>query len=219
MAEPPLLLIADASHGRAVLRALEAVFAAVPPGRVRVIERWKDRDGPVGARRSRLLEIARIVLSAGGLLSVSGRPDLAASLGATVHLPERGLPTAAVRGAFPGLRIGRSCHDRAGLLASGADYALLSPIAAPHSKPLAGQALGVSGFRALVADLDLPVYALGGITPPLAAALREAGAAGVATLGGVLGAPDPGQAARALLEAWDEPDAAAPGREGGPTSS
>jgi thiamine-phosphate pyrophosphorylase len=45
----------------------------------------------------------------------------------------------------------------------------------------------------------LGVYALGGVTPATAAACLAAGAVGVAVMGSVMRAPDPGAVVRALI--------------------
>lgn len=64
-------------------------------------------------------------------------------------------------------------------LDEGADDVLLSPIFAPrHGRP----PLGTAGLRGL--------WALGGVTTARIEACREAGAVGVAVLGGVWSAPD-----------------------------
>jgi thiamine-phosphate diphosphorylase len=200
---PALVIIADASFGRDVIEKVRDVLGAVPPHEVAVIERWKAHDGTTRSRLARLTRLAEVVLAARAHLWVSGRADLAVVVGAQgVHLPEHSADVSSVRRAFPGLVIGRSCHDRAGLEECRADYALLSPIEAPHSKPLAGEALRVSGFEQAVSGLSLPTYALGGISPHHALALRAAGAVGLATMGGILGSDDPGAAATALWDAW-----------------
>jgi len=185
---------------------LESVLLAVPKASTLVLDR--DRPQAAGgpsdsARLARLVALREITAASGALLAVSGRVDLALAAGADgVQLPEQGLPAATVRAAFPGLRVGRSCHDRAGLeraAADGAHWATLSPIAHPFSKAPTGPPLGVDGFARAIAGLSLPVVALGGIDAPLAAALRAVGAAAVATLGGVLGHADAAARARALL--------------------
>jgi thiamine-phosphate pyrophosphorylase len=80
------------------------------------------------------------------------------------------------------------------------DYATLSPIWATASKPGYGPALGIEGLaKAVVAVPELPVYALGGVMPGRASACIEAGAAGVAVMGAVMGAPDPAAVVRVLL--------------------
>ncbi|MCA9513499.1 MAG: thiamine phosphate synthase, partial [Myxococcales bacterium] len=63
------------------------------------------------------------------------------------------------------------------------------------------------GFARAVAGAGLPVYALGGIGPDLVAALADAGASGVATIGAVFGQADPAGAAAALLAPWAAPRA------------
>lgn len=162
---------------------------------------------PAGLAFARaLVDLAR---GCGAPVFVSARVDVALALGVGVHLPERALPAEVVRAAWPDLAIGRSCHDVAGLrraAAVGIDYALLSPVAPPTSKAPSQNPLGIDGFGAAVAAvaaLRLPVFALGGVLAPLAGPLRRAGAAGIASLGGVLAAPDPARAARELVAAWD----------------
>lgn len=138
-------------------------------------------------------------------LIISARADLAAAVQAAgVQLPETGLDVAGAHAAFPSLAVGRSCHDRAGLLTAqrdGADSAWLAPIATPLSKPGTAPAMGVAGFAALIRGLRIPVFALGGVDPPLAAELVAAGAAGVAVIGSGLAAPVPTRAIRDLVEA------------------
>ena len=53
-----------------------------------------------------------------------------------------------------------------------------------------------------VASLGLPVVAIGGITPSSAAAVRDAGAWGVAAVRALWHATDPYAAAVALLAPW-----------------
>ena len=72
----------------------------------------------------------------------------------------------------------------------GADYLFLSPVFPPRSKTTAGPTLGVAGFAAVAAKANLPVYALGGVTPESLGALREAGAAGAAVCGDLFLADD-----------------------------
>jgi thiamine monophosphate synthase len=53
------------------------------------------------------------------------------------------------------------------------------------------------------AESELPLLAIGGVTPGRVAELLDAGAHGVAVLRGVWESPDPGQAVRAYLEAME----------------
>jgi thiamine-phosphate pyrophosphorylase len=174
-----------------------AVVAAFGP-RTLIIERG---DGDDRARLAALQVMAAACTRHGATLMVSRRADLALAVGVGVHLPERGMTTADAR-RLGVTNVGRSCHA-ATIASVDADYALLSPVAAPLSKQV-HDVLGVARFAALVRTTVVPVVALGGVVPALVPALRAAGAAGVASLGGVLAATDPVLAAAAYLSAWDE---------------
>jgi len=150
-------------------------------------------------------------------LVVGARPDLAARVGADgVQLPERGPAVERVREAFPGLAIGRSCHDVAGLVAAaraGVDWVLLAPLRAPHTKVASAPPLGIEGFAAAIDAVRSElggrapprVYALGGVVPDDVWPVMAAGGAGVATIGAVLGRPDPVAALRAFVSAAGGP--------------
>lgn len=125
-----------------------------------------------------------------GLTVIAARRDLAAAAG--VHL-------AADQPAVPGT-FGRSCHSRDEVVraaAEGARWATLSPYTASGSKPGYGPPVPPDAF----AGLPLPTFALGGITPGNVRAARESGAYGVAVMGAVMRAADPGAVVARLLEA------------------
>jgi len=165
---------------------VDVVTGAVEGGARLVVLREKDL--PDGERAA-LADLLRAVLApVGGLLLLAGRDHLAAAD-----------PFPAPRGET----VGRSCHNAAELAAAadeGCDYATLSPVYPTESKPGYGPPLGLVRLAALCAAARLPVYALGGITDgERAAACREAGAAGVAVMGAVMRAPDPGPLVASLL--------------------
>lgn len=116
-----------------------------------------------------------------------GAKALALAWGLGLHRPA---PAEApvIRAGIGGVE-GLSAHTRAELWSAqqaGLDYALLSPVFAPTSKPLDTRPpLGVEGFAEAVRGLHMPVLALGGISPDRARTLRAAGAAGIAVLGGL----------------------------------
>lgn len=129
-----------------------------------------------------------------GLRVVSSRIDdpVAAGVHLAAHQPA---PAAASRTAW-----GRSCHSAEEVrtaAASGAGWVTLSPWAATASKPGYGPALPPTAF----AGHPVPVLALGGVRPANAAAAVAAGAHGVAVMGEVMRAEQPGRVVAALLEA------------------
>lgn len=91
---------------------------------------------------------------------------------------------------------------------NGVDYVFVSPVFPTTSKPGYGPALDVAGLEAICAASQVPVYALGGITPANARACLAAGAAGVAVMGAVMAATDPERTTGELVEAvsgWPGP--------------
>lgn len=112
--------------------------------------------------------------------------DIARASGWGLHCPA-GMDLRQARAAVRGL-LGASCHSLDELEAAreaGCDYATLSPVFSPSSKPDDRPPLGLSTLRRAASHAGLPVLALGGVTPERAAACVAAGAAGVAVLGGL----------------------------------
>lgn len=146
---------------------------------------------------------------------VNDRLDVALAAGADgVHLGQEDLPLDRARSlAPPGFLLGASTHGRGELLAaqrSGADYAGLGAFFGTGTKPGAGllEPAG-AGVLSTIPDLEIPVLAIGGITPArVDEALRIPAVTGVAVSGAIQEAPDPGRAIRdhhwALHAAWEE---------------
>jgi thiamine-phosphate pyrophosphorylase len=110
---------------------------------------------------------------------------------AGVHWPEVAIPECAPPEAA-GLVVGASVHSAATATraaAAGARFVVFGPVFDPGSKP--GRGVGLAALRAITAATDLPVLAVGGVTPERTAACRDAGAAGVAAIGAVVHAADP----------------------------
>jgi len=139
------------------------------------------------------------------LLIVNDRFDIALAAGADgVHLGPEDMPIEIARlHAEESFLIGFSTDDPvAGMLAAdaGADYLGVGAVFGTSSKPgLADEAIGVERVAQVLHSAGLPGVGIGGITPDNAAAVFETGA-GVAVLGSVMHAPDPGAAVRRLLE-------------------
>jgi thiamine-phosphate diphosphorylase len=118
-------------------------------------------------------------------LLVNGRVDVALACGAHgAHLPGDSPPAAAWRGIVPpGFLFGVSCHSTADAQAAqsgGADFAVAAPVFDPLSKAAYGRPLGIEELRRICQSVNLPVFALGGVTLRNAEECLAAGAAGVA---------------------------------------
>ena len=208
---PRLFVILNALDGHHAIPEdmVKEVLDSVPSGGVGLIDRVAGSEGgapPDRLRLARLKTLRRWTEDRGHFLVVSGRADLAMAVHADgVQVPERGLSLRRLRAAFPSLLFGRSCHDRAGLelaRSEGAAWAFLSPVWRPLSKPEWPLApLGADGFASAVAGIDLPVYALGGVSGKSVLRLRGSGAYGVVCIGAIADAASPGQQARVLWQA------------------
>jgi thiamine-phosphate diphosphorylase len=197
---PRMLILTDRRQASAAGHTLTGVVRRAVEAGVRAVI-LREKDLPVAERAVLAGELGRrLGVSAGGTLLVASDALLAQNIGATgVHLSTGDLP---VPGSSP-LLVGRSCHDAQELdraAMEGCAYATVSPVFKTSSKPGYGPPLGLDGLRELCERAMIPVYALGGIGPGRAVPCLWAGAAGVAVMGAVMCAADPGAVVRSLLE-------------------
>ena len=143
-------------------------------------------------------------------LFINDRADVALAVGAAgVHLGQDDVPAAALRGFTPpefqiGLSVG-SPSEADTARRSAPDYWSIGPLYRTASKGDAGVPLGPPGFARLaaLADRNVPVIAIGGITPTNVAEVIQAGAAGVAVIAALFSSPDVEGATRLMRNALD----------------
>ena len=132
-------------------------------------------------------------------LFVNDRLDIALATSAVgVQLGHGSIALADARRLGPGWLIGRSVHSLAEASAAqsaGADYLVVGPVYQTATHPTAP--LGLEVLRDIAA-LGLPVIAIGGITIERIAAVRAAGAHGVAAIRALWDAAEPEEAAQAM---------------------
>lgn len=188
---PRLMLLTDRSQLPEGRDLVDTVSACVEAGLEAVVLRELDLPGE--ERRA----LARRLVPT-GVSVIAARTWFDGLAG--VHLTSRQADLIARSAPF----YGRSCHDDEEVrraVGSGAAYLTISPVATSKSKPGYGPALGTAGVRRAAALAGaVPVLALGGIDAHNAAAMREAGAHGVAVMGAVMRAADPAQIVARLLE-------------------
>jgi thiamine-phosphate pyrophosphorylase len=223
---PVLCLVTDRRSARGAL--VDAVAAAVAAGVDWVQVREKDLDGAALLSLTlQLVDAARDADERVRIL-VNRRIDVALAARADgVHLGFDALrPEAARQLLGPKALIGIATHAPDEISQETREtlsYAQLAPVFAPLSKPSGRAALGLAALSR-AARQGTPLLAQGGIDASNAAACLDAGAAGVAVTGAILGSSDPGAAAVALRSALDraasraagEPASAAAGE---PTSA
>ncbi len=166
----------------------------------------------------RVAQLATDVLpfcrAAGVAVIVHQHAAVAAATGAAgVHLTSAQPDVAAARALLePAQCVGVSCHSAADVQAAeaaGADYVLLGPLFATPSKAAFGPPLGLAVLRAAAAGSRIPIIGVGGIDAGRAAAVRAAGATGIAAIRALFAVPEVAAAARALRRASESPTARA----------
>jgi thiamine-phosphate pyrophosphorylase len=197
--DPPLLVVTDRNQARHPLAAV--VVAAFEAGCRWLSLREKDLpdDEQVPLARS-LLPIAR---RHGATLTLHGSAKVAKLAGAGgVHLSSGEEPTAARTLLGPGALIGVSIHtvtEAQAINPAVLDYALAGPAFETASKPGYGPQIGREGLSEMAAACRVPLLAIGGINTVRVADVLAAGCAGVAVMGGVMRAADPGREVAALI--------------------
>ena len=146
----------------------------------------------------------RLVTQGKALLIINDRVDVALAVDADgVHLPSDSLPACVVKKLGGGrLLVGRSVHSVEEAVAAedeGVDYLIVGTIYGTDSHP-GRPPSGPGLIGAVKARVRAHVYAIGGINASNAGEVMRAGADGVAVIRSILGAPDPGIAAREIAE-------------------
>jgi thiamine-phosphate pyrophosphorylase len=197
--DPPLLLVTDRHQAR--LPLVDVVRAALAAGCRWVSVREKDlSDDDQIALASTLLPIVR---RHGACLTLHGHAALARACGSDgVHLPAGGDPAASRAMLGPEKLVGVSLHtvtEAEAIDPDVVDYAIAGPAFETPSKPGYGPEIGRKGLAEIARAAPVPVLAIGGLNALRAAEVLAAGPVGIAVMGGVMRAADPGREARGLL--------------------
>lgn len=181
---------------------VDAAVAAVAGGVTMVqlrAPKWKKRQwvsaaqalkavlGPVPLIINDHIDVALLVDAAGVHV---GQQDISAEMARRLIGPDKIL----------GLSVSNSAQLAA--VPEGVDYIGVGPVFATGTKLDASPVIGLEEFSRLMQDKTLPAVAIGGIGAGRIAALRAAGADGVAVVSAICGQSEPEQAARALYQEW-----------------
>lgn len=187
-----------------VLDSADWIARVLPLG-VRLVQlRAKDR--PEGDLRDQIARARDLCRKHGAILVVNDHWRLAIDLGCDfVHLGQEDLDGAdlpAIRAA--GLRMGISTHDEAELdraLDCRPDYVALGPVWPTILKQMKWHSQGVEKLTRWKARIgDLPLCAIGGLTPDRARLALAAGADVVAAVTDITLNPDPDARVREWLD-------------------
>jgi thiamine-phosphate pyrophosphorylase len=197
--EPPFLLVTDRHQARLPLP--DVVGAALAAGCRWVSLREKDlsEDDQIAFAEA-LLPIARRY---GACLTLHGEAALAKASGIDgVHLPAGSDLAAARKLLGPAKLIGVSIHtvtEAEAIDPAIVDYAIAGPAFETPSKPGYGPEIGRKGLAEIARAAPVPVLAIGGLNATRAAEVLASGPVGIAVMGGVMRATDPGREVRGLL--------------------
>ena len=136
---------------------------------------------------------------AGAIFVLDDRVHLVAETGADgVHLGKNDMPVAEARRILGDKIIGATANtydDMVAAVAAGADYIGLGPFRFTTTKARLSPVLGLEGYRDIMSRFrrlsQLPVVAIGGITPDDIQSIMQTGVTGIALSGTILGADDP----------------------------
>jgi thiamine-phosphate pyrophosphorylase len=173
------------------------VEAALEGGAAVLQYRYKDIPAALALLQARRL--AELCARANVPFIVNDSVELAAAVGAGLHLGRDDEDVRSARKVLPGAIIGASCYDQPErareAAALGADYVAIGSMFASGTKPGAVRA-SLTHLAAARAAGGLPVVAIGGITHANAAQAIAAGADMVAVISALFDAPDVAEAAR-----------------------
>jgi thiamine-phosphate pyrophosphorylase len=196
-----LCLVTDRSQTRG-RDLVEIVAACVTAGLPAVQVREKDLAAGELARVCRRIR----ALAPPPFLIVNDRVDVALAVGADgVQRTHASLSVEELRVvADKRVHVGASVHsldEAKAVTAQGAEWVFFGPVYDTPSKRAYGAPQGLAALERVAAAVDLPVIAIGGITPERVAAGRRAGADGVAVISAILAADDPAAVTRRFLDA------------------
>ena len=200
------LMFITSSHpnpDRSILSIVQSALDAGAPAIQLRAKKARSRDTLELGRRLRELTKA-----ANALLLVNDRFDVALAVGGDgVHLGPDDVPVSAIRRIAPErFLIGASTDqptEAQRLVSEGANYIGCGTIYPTSSKLDAGQTIGLAGLQAVVDAVDVPVLGIGGIDVEGAREIaNHTSAAGIAVIGSIMDADDPGSQVSALLGAF-----------------
>ncbi|RLJ70399.1 thiamine-phosphate pyrophosphorylase [Hydrogenivirga caldilitoris] len=129
------------------------------------------------------LKTREITKKYNSLLLINERFDIAVAVEADgVHLPEESFPPGIIKRLFPELLVGYSAHSLEGVKYAeeeGADFVTFGPIFKTQSHPEA-KPLGTLKLKEVSEQVNIPIYALGGVTWERIKQCYKNGAYGVA---------------------------------------
>jgi thiamine-phosphate pyrophosphorylase len=155
-------------------------------------------------------ELRKLTSRFGARLFINDRADIAMAVDADgVHLGNNSIPVYRVRQVIGEKKlIGVSCHNQISAITAqekGADFITFGPVYFTPSKAVYGDPVGVERLDEVTHLMQIPVFALGGITIANTREVIHHGAHGVAMVSAIMKAEDPQGAATDFLDLLPPP--------------
>ncbi|MDO8445163.1 MAG: thiamine phosphate synthase [Deltaproteobacteria bacterium] len=197
-----LYLITDRS--KTLSRPLEDVVKAALEGGVRFVQlREKDLSGRELFNLAR--ELRELTNRYNAKLLINDRVDIAVAVGADgVHLGRQSVSVQDARRAFESssFSVGVSTHSLEEALqaeSEGADFITFSPVYFTPSKAAYDQPVGIDKLKEVAKAVNIPIFALGGITIANTEDIMKAGVYGVAMISAIMASNDVKKAVEELI--------------------
>jgi thiamine-phosphate pyrophosphorylase len=184
-------------------RPLDQVVEEVLAGGVRAVQ-LREKDLPANTFLRWAEKFRSLTARYGARLLINDRLDVCLAVGADgIHLRADSLPVPVARKILgPDRLIGQSAHTVSEVIDAqreGADFVVLGPVYDTPSKRSMGRPLGLSVIRSAASRVSIPVFAIGGIRLDRISDVIQGGGQGVAVISALLRAPNPREAAAAVL--------------------
>ena len=176
-------LIADSS-------SLTAAVKKALKGGVKAVQ-LREKDMETRDLLKLAYDMRKVTQEHGAQLFINDRFDIALAVNADgVHLTQNSMPVEAVRRVVKKkLLIGVSTHSMKEARAAesgGADFITMGPVYRTSSKVKYGAPIGLGALEKVCGNINIPVFALGGIKSNRIEKVMETGAHGVAMISGIL---------------------------------
>lgn len=190
----PLYLISDRQQLHPDHDLISAVTAALEGG-VAALQ-LREKDLPAAQLFDLGCQLRQLTRRYNAKLLINDRIDIALAIEADgVHLGEQSLSVSQTRKLLGENRlIVKSTHNIAGAIQAeeqGADFITFSPVYFTPSKASYGEPQGLDKLRTICNQVNIPVFALGGITPHRISEVVNSGATGIALISAILSQPNP----------------------------
>ncbi len=181
-----LYVITD--RARCAPRSLLDVIDDACAAGVRAVQ-LREKDLPHDELRRLAVETLDVTRRHGALMFLNQHQPLEGIQVDGLHFPESTPSLPKVADTLAGAST-HSLESATAAAAAGADFITFGPVYETPSKKQFGPPRGIAALAAVARAVDIPVFALGGVTPERARECVAAGAHGVAVIGAVMESKD-----------------------------